>query len=164
MSRRSTINSDACQSFQLNENSEPGRTRTRGILLRSRVTTLIKTCRSERKAEDNQQVVSNADRLLAPSLSPLSSRFGTICHNYYYVLMTAERLPWAHATRLQQLRPSLLTTHVSDKSENLFSLKANANGMKTRDSRTVRAQRLKERCGRRFTAMPVSDIKLERQR
>jgi hypothetical protein len=34
-------------------------------LLRSRVTTLIKTCRSERKAEDNQQVVSTADQLLA---------------------------------------------------------------------------------------------------
>ena len=66
-------------------------------LLRSRVTTLIKTCRSERKAADNQQVVSNADQLLAPSLSTLSSRFATICHNYYYVFMTAERLPRAHA-------------------------------------------------------------------
>jgi hypothetical protein len=54
------------------------------------VTTLIKTCRSERKAEDNQQVVSNADQLLAPSLSTLSSRFATICHNYYYVFMTAD--------------------------------------------------------------------------
>jgi hypothetical protein len=41
-------------------------------LLRSRVTTLIKTCRSERKAEHNQQVVSNADQLFAPSLSPLA--------------------------------------------------------------------------------------------
>ena len=53
-------------------------------LLRSRVTTLIKTCRSERKAEDNQQVVTTADQQLAPSLSTLSSRFAMICHNYYY--------------------------------------------------------------------------------
>jgi hypothetical protein len=52
------------------------------------LTTLIKSCRSERKAEDYQQVVTNADQLLAPSLSPLSSRFATICHNYYYAFMT----------------------------------------------------------------------------
>jgi hypothetical protein len=45
------------------------------------MTTLIKTCRSERKAEANQQVVTDADQLLAPSLSTLSSRFATICHN-----------------------------------------------------------------------------------
>jgi hypothetical protein len=62
-------------------------------LLRSRVTTLTKTCRSERKAEDNQQVVTDADQLLAPSLSALSSRFTTICHNYYYVLMTVGASP-----------------------------------------------------------------------
>jgi hypothetical protein len=62
-------------------------------LLRSRVSTLIKTCRSERKAEDNQKVVTNADKSLAPSLSPLRSRFATICHNYYYDFMTAARLP-----------------------------------------------------------------------
>jgi hypothetical protein len=60
-----------------------GLARTPDRLLRSRVTTLIKTCRSERKAEDNQQVVSTADQFLAPSLSPLRSRFATICHNYY---------------------------------------------------------------------------------
>jgi len=60
-------------------------------LFRGRVTTLIKTCRSERKAEDNQQVVTNADQLLAPSLSTLSSCFATICHNYDYVFMTAAR-------------------------------------------------------------------------
>ncbi len=72
----------------------PGPIRTGDPLLRSRVTTLIKTCRSERKAEHNQQVVTNPDQLLAPSLSPLSSRFVTICHNYYYVFMTAARLPW----------------------------------------------------------------------
>jgi len=29
-------------------------------------------------------------------------------------------LPWAHRTRLQQLRPSLLTTNVSNKSGNLL--------------------------------------------
>jgi hypothetical protein len=72
-------------------------------LLRSRVTTLIKTCRSERKAEHNQQVVTNADQLLAPSFSALSSRFATICHNYYYVFMTAACLPWARTIRLQQV-------------------------------------------------------------
>ena len=75
------------------ENIEKGEQRMAllepGTGLRSRVTTIIKTCRSERKAEDNQQVVSNADQLLAPSLSALSSRFATICHNYYYVFMTA---------------------------------------------------------------------------
>jgi hypothetical protein len=53
----------------------PGEIRTPDPLLRSRVTTLVKTCRSERKTEDNQQVVTNADQLLAPSLSTLSSRF-----------------------------------------------------------------------------------------
>jgi hypothetical protein len=50
-------------------------------LLRSRLTTLIKTCRSERKAVDDRQVVTNADQLFAPSLSTLSSRFATTCHN-----------------------------------------------------------------------------------
>jgi hypothetical protein len=84
------------------------------------VTTLIKTCRSERKAEDNQQVVTNADQLLAPSLSTLSSRFATICHNYDYIFMTAARLPWARTDRLQQL-------------------KANPNGMKRSDSGTLLA-------------------------
>ena len=79
-------------SLKIKCNGAPGGTRTHDILLRSRVTTLIKTCRSERKAEHNQQVVSNADQLLAPSLSPLSSRFITICHNYYYVFMTAPRI------------------------------------------------------------------------
>jgi hypothetical protein len=74
---------------------------TPDLLLRSRVTTLIKTCRSERKAEDNQQVVTSADQLLAPSF--LSSPFVTICHNYYYVFMTAARLAWARTIRLQQL-------------------------------------------------------------
>ena len=71
------------------------------------MTTLIKTCRSERKAEDYQQVVSSADQLLAPSLSPLSSRFATICHNYNYDFMTAARLPWARTIRLQHPRDAL---------------------------------------------------------
>src|SRR6266403_981931 len=79
---------------------------TRDRLLKSRVTTLIKTCRSGRKAEDNQQVVTTADQQLAPSLSTLSSRFAMICHNYYF-FMTAARLPWARTIRLQQLYQSL---------------------------------------------------------
>jgi hypothetical protein len=62
------------------------------------VTTLIKTCRSERKAEDNRQVVTNADQLLAPSLSTLRSHFVTICHHYFCVFMTAISILeiWAH--------------------------------------------------------------------
>jgi hypothetical protein len=60
-------------------------------------------------------------------LSTLRSRFATICHNYYYVFMTAARLPWAHDPRLQQLRPFLLTANNSNKSRNLLSLKANPN-------------------------------------
>src|ERR1700686_1733070 len=81
----------------------PGGTRILDPPLRSRVTTLIKTCRSERKAADNQQVVTNADQLLAPSLSPLSSRFATICHNYDYGFMTAASPPWGRTDQLQQL-------------------------------------------------------------
>jgi len=38
--------------------------------------------------------VTNADQLLVPSLSASSRRFATICYNYYYVFMTAARLPW----------------------------------------------------------------------
>ena len=53
------------------------------------MTNLIKTFRSERIAEDNQQLLSNADQPLALSLSTLSSRFATICHNYFYVFTTA---------------------------------------------------------------------------
>jgi hypothetical protein len=48
------------------------------------VTTLIKTCRSERKAEDNQQVVTSADQLLAPSLSPFKQPF---CHDLSQLLL-----------------------------------------------------------------------------
>ncbi len=50
----------------------PGEIRTPDPLLRSRLSTFIKTCRSERKAEENQQVVTTSDQLLAPSSSPLS--------------------------------------------------------------------------------------------
>src|SRR6267142_1399108 len=68
----------------------PGQTRTGDPLLRSRLSTFIKTCRSERKAGENQQVVTTSDQLLAPSSSPLSRFFAAICHNYYYVSMTGE--------------------------------------------------------------------------
>jgi len=53
-------------------------------LLRSRVTTLIKTCRSERKAEDNQQVVSDADQLLAPPFINFKQPF---CHDLSQLLL-----------------------------------------------------------------------------
>jgi hypothetical protein len=46
-----------------------------------RLSTFIKTCRSERKAGENQQVVTTSDQLFAPSSSPLRSDFATICHN-----------------------------------------------------------------------------------
>ena len=59
----------------------PGVTRTRDPLLRSRLSTFIKTCRSERKAEENQQVVIDGDELLTPFSSPLSTRFAAIYHN-----------------------------------------------------------------------------------
>jgi hypothetical protein len=48
--------------------------------------------------------VSNADQLLAPSLSTLGNRFATICHNYYYVFMTAARLPWGREGWSSNLR------------------------------------------------------------
>jgi hypothetical protein len=59
----------------------PGQTRTGDPLLRSQLSTLIRTCRSGRKARENQQLVINGDKLLTPFSSPLNSRFGTICHN-----------------------------------------------------------------------------------
>src|SRR6266853_619009 len=67
--------------FSIQRDGAPGRTRTCGILLRSQLTTLIRTCRSERKARENQQLVINGDKLLTPFSSPLSSRFAAICHN-----------------------------------------------------------------------------------
>jgi hypothetical protein len=45
------------------------------------LTTLIRTCRSERKAGENQQLVTNGDKLLTPLSSPLSRGFAAICHN-----------------------------------------------------------------------------------
>src|SRR5258706_6139273 len=42
---------------------------------RSRLSTFIKTCPSECKAGENQQVVTTSDQLLAPSSSPLSRLF-----------------------------------------------------------------------------------------
>src|SRR5882762_3050836 len=59
----------------------PGETRTPDPLLRRQLTALIRTCRSERKARENQQLVINGDKLLTPFSSPLSRRFATICHN-----------------------------------------------------------------------------------
>jgi hypothetical protein len=43
---------------------------------------IITICRSERKAGENQQVVPNADQLLAPSLSALIGLLVTSCQNY----------------------------------------------------------------------------------
>jgi hypothetical protein len=59
----------------------PGEIRTPDPLLRSQLSTLIRTCRSERKARENQQLVINGDKLLTPFSSPLSRLFTTICHN-----------------------------------------------------------------------------------
>jgi hypothetical protein len=50
-----------------------------------------------------------------------------VCFQKHYLkrkdLQEILRLPWAHDTRLQQLRPLLLTTNVSNKSGICFSLK-----------------------------------------
>jgi len=59
----------------------PGEARTPDPLLRSRLSTFIKTLPEWRKAEENQQVVTTSDQLLAPSLSLLCRLFLTICHN-----------------------------------------------------------------------------------
>src|SRR6266481_2620497 len=67
-------------------NGAPGQTRTGDPLLRSQLTTLIRTCRSERKARENQQLVINGDKLLAPF--SLSRGFAAICYNYYDISMT----------------------------------------------------------------------------
>jgi hypothetical protein len=66
----------------------PGQTRTGDPLLRSQLTALIRTCRSEREARENQQLVIDGDKLLTPFSSALSGRFTTICHNYYSIFMT----------------------------------------------------------------------------
>jgi hypothetical protein len=44
------------------------------------LSTLIRTCRSDRKARDNQELVINGDKLLTPFSSALSRRFAAICH------------------------------------------------------------------------------------
>jgi hypothetical protein len=62
-------------------NGAPGQIRTGDPLLRSRSSIFIKTCRSERKAAGNQQVVTTSDQPLAPFSSPLSRLFAAICHN-----------------------------------------------------------------------------------
>jgi hypothetical protein len=59
----------------------PGETRTPDHLLRRRLTTSIKTCRSERKAGESQQLVTNGDKLLTPFSLSLNRRFAAICHN-----------------------------------------------------------------------------------
>src|ERR1700756_2775686 len=61
--------------FSIQRDGAPGRTRTCGILLRSQLSTLIRTCRSDRKARENQQLVINGDELLTPFSSPFSTRF-----------------------------------------------------------------------------------------
>src|SRR5438552_4765579 len=66
----------------------PGQTRTGDPLLRSQLSTLVRTCRSDRKVRENQQLVINGDKLLTPFSSPLSRGFAAICHNYYYISMT----------------------------------------------------------------------------
>jgi len=66
----------------IEEHGAPGVIQTRDPLLRSRLSTFIKTCRSERRA--GQQVVATSDQLLAPSSSSLSRRFAAVCRNSYY--------------------------------------------------------------------------------
>jgi len=72
-------NSYCFNEFQ--KSGAPGETRTRDPLLRSQLTTLTRTCRSERKAGENQQLVINGDKPLTPFSSPLTSSFGAIRHN-----------------------------------------------------------------------------------
>jgi hypothetical protein len=91
----------------LKRSGAPGGIRTHNILLRSRLSTFIKTCRSERKAGENQQVVTTSDQLLAPSSSPLSRLFAAICHNYYYVFMTAAHVHDSIAIMVQSKAPGI---------------------------------------------------------
>jgi hypothetical protein len=85
----------------------PGEIRTPDPLLRSRLSTFIKTCRSERKAAGIQQVVTTSDQLLAPSSSPLSRLFAAICHNLYYVFMTAAHVSASIAIMVQSKAPGI---------------------------------------------------------
>jgi len=83
------VNTVLSNSYGFNEfqkSGAPGQTRTGDPLLRSQLSTLIRTCRSDRKARENQQLVMNGDKLLTPFSSPLSRGFAAICHNYYYAL------------------------------------------------------------------------------
>src|SRR5215469_14687289 len=73
-----TLQKPACL---LAKNGAPGETRTPDPLLRSRLHTFIRTCRSWREAGENQQVVTTSDRALAPSSSPLGMLFVAFCHN-----------------------------------------------------------------------------------
>jgi hypothetical protein len=78
------VNAVLSNSYCLNEFQEsgaPGQTRTGDPLLRSQLSNLIRTCRSKRKARENQQLVINGDKLLTPFSSALSMRFAAICHN-----------------------------------------------------------------------------------
>jgi hypothetical protein len=73
--------SKSCCFNNFQKSGAPGGTRTHDILLRSQLTALIRTCRSERKARENQQLVINGDKLLTPFSSALSGRFTASCHN-----------------------------------------------------------------------------------
>src|SRR6266576_3887172 len=78
------VNAVLSNSYCFNEfqkSGAPGETRTRDPLLRSQLSTLIRTCRSGRKARENQQLVINGDKLLTPFSSALSRRFTALCHN-----------------------------------------------------------------------------------
>src|SRR6266436_4382542 len=84
------VNTVLSNSYGFNEfqkSGAPGQTRTGDPLLRSQLSTLIRTCRSDRKARENQQLVMNGDKLLTPFSSPLSRGFAAICHNYYYAFL-----------------------------------------------------------------------------
>jgi len=76
------------------------------LILEVRISTLIKTCRSERKAQDDRQVVSDADKLLAPSLlafgqQPLERRHYRLEESGH--LNAAERAqPLTRRSRAQQ--------------------------------------------------------------
>jgi hypothetical protein len=51
------------------------------ILRSAALFAIITARRSERKAGESQQLVTNGDKLLTPFSSPLSKRFAAICHN-----------------------------------------------------------------------------------
>src|SRR5258708_4886822 len=59
----------------------PGGTRTPDLLVRSHMPTLSKTCRSERKPEECQRVMTILAQLLAPSFITDNQQLVTILHN-----------------------------------------------------------------------------------